>query len=349
MNTVRSIFVSDIHLGTRACQAERLVAFLRAYHAEHLFLVGDIVDFWAMNRSIHWSEAQNTVVQKVLRRARGGEHVMLIPGNHDEALRDYLGTEFGNIRIEAEWVHATADGRRLLLVHGDAFDQVTRHHRWVALLGDVAYNLLVRLNVTLSWLRRQLGRPGYWSLAGYAKRRVKRALEFIYDYEASVIHAVRERGLDGVICGHIHCAAIKEVGGLTYVNCGDWVDSCTAIVEHLDGRLELVDWGAESRDATPPWISDSAAPVPAASPAAALRAFESEAGQRRADASLAHAACDAARHTHAGVPAPAAPQPADGAPARGPARHAPTFVRAAPHQAVPARPPADCKHAGARP
>ncbi|HRP97055.1 MAG TPA: UDP-2,3-diacylglucosamine diphosphatase [Rhodocyclaceae bacterium] len=244
MNTVRSLFVSDIHLGTRACQAERLVAFLRAYHAEHLYLVGDIVDFWAMNRSIHWSEAQNTVVQKVLRRARAGEHVMLIPGNHDEALRDYLGTEFGNIRIEGEWVHVTADGRRLLLVHGDAYDQVTRHHRWVALLGDVAYNLLVRLNVTLSWLRRQLGRPGYWSLAGYAKRRVKRALEFIYDYEASVIHAVRERGLDGVICGHIHCAAIKEVAGLTYINCGDWVDSCTAIVEHLDGRLELVDWGA---------------------------------------------------------------------------------------------------------
>jgi UDP-2,3-diacylglucosamine pyrophosphatase LpxH len=356
MNTVRSIFVSDIHLGTRACQAERLVAFLRAYHAEHLFLVGDIVDFWAMNRSIHWSEAQNTVVQKVLRRARGGEHVMLIPGNHDEALRDYLGTEFGNIRIEAEWVHATADGRRLLLVHGDAFDQVTRHHRWVALLGDVAYNLLVRLNVTLSWLRRQLGRPGYWSLAGYAKRRIKRALEFIYDYEASVIHAVRERGLDGVICGHIHCAAIKEVGGLTYVNCGDWVDSCTAIVEHLDGRLELVDWGAEPRDArgaTPPCVSDSAVHVPAASPAmslaAALRALDGEAGQRHADASLAHAACDAAPPAHAGVPASASPQPADGAPVRDPARRAPTFVRVVPPPAAPALPPADCGHAGARP
>lgn len=244
MNTVRSVFVSDIHLGTRACQAERLVDFLRAYQAEYLYLVGDIVDFWAMNRSIYWSEAQNTVVQKVLRRARGGEHVMLIPGNHDEALRDYVGTEFGNIRIEAEWVHTTADGRRFLLVHGDAYDQVTRHHRWVAMLGDVAYNVLVRMNVMLSWLRRHIGRPGYWSLAGYAKRRVKRALEFIYDYESSVIHAVRERELDGVICGHIHCAANREVDGLMYVNCGDWVDSCTAIVEHLDGRLELVDWGA---------------------------------------------------------------------------------------------------------
>ncbi|MEW6677337.1 MAG: UDP-2,3-diacylglucosamine diphosphatase [Pseudomonadota bacterium] len=247
MPMVRSIFISDVHLGTRACQAERLLDFLREYPSQHLFLIGDIIDFWGMSRSIHWSTAQNTVVQKVLRRARHGERVMLIPGNHDEALRDYCDTAFGDIHVSREHVHVTADGRRLLLVHGDDFDQVTRYHRWVAVLGDMAYNLLVRLNVWLSRLRRLFGIAGYWSLAGYAKRKVKTALQFIFDFEDSVMHHVRERGLDGVICGHIHWAALKEKEGLLYANCGDWVDSCTAIVEHEDGRLELVDWAHLSR------------------------------------------------------------------------------------------------------
>ena len=247
MPAVRSVFISDVHLGTRACQAERLLDFLREHPAQHLYLVGDIIDFWSMSRSIHWSAAQNTVIQKVLRRARHNELVILVPGNHDEALRDYCETAFGDIRLEREFIHVTADGRRLLLVHGDDFDQVTRYHRWVAILGDVAYNLLVRVNGWLSWARRMLGIAGYWSLAGYAKRQVKTALQFIFDFEDSVIHHVRERGLDGVICGHIHWAALKEVDGVVYANCGDWVDSCTAIVEHEDGRLELVDWGAVSR------------------------------------------------------------------------------------------------------
>ena len=251
MPQVRSIFLSDIHLGTRACQADALIQFLREYSAERLYLIGDIIDFWAMSRSIHWSAAQNTVVQKLLRRARHGEQIVLIPGNHDEALRDYLGSQFGDVTLQGEAVHVLADGRRFLLVHGDEFDTVTRYHRWVAVLGDVSYNLLVRVNVWLSWLRRHLGRPGYWSLAGYAKRKVKSALQFVFDFEQSVVHSARERGLDGVICGHIHCAAIKQVSGLTYVNCGDWVDSCTAIVEHGDGRLELIEWGARHRAATP--------------------------------------------------------------------------------------------------
>lgn len=245
MPSVRSIFLSDIHLGTRACQAERLLDFLREHPAENLFLIGDVVDFWAMSRGICWTPAQNTVVQKVLRRARHGENVVLIPGNHDEALREYVGTSFGDIRVEMEYVHTTADGRRYLLVHGDEFDQVTRYHRWVAVLGDVSYNLLVRLNLWLSWLRRTLRRPGYWSLAGYAKRKVKKAINFIFDFEDSVLHHARERGMNGVICGHIHWATIKQQDGLDYINCGDWVDSCTAIVEHADGRLELVYWQGE--------------------------------------------------------------------------------------------------------
>jgi UDP-2,3-diacylglucosamine pyrophosphatase LpxH len=247
MPHVRSVFLSDIHLGTRGCQAARLLDFLREHPADHVYLIGDIIDFWSMSRSIYWSAEQNTVVQKLLRRARHGEQVVLVPGNHDEALREYHGVVFGDIRIENEVVHETADGRHFLLVHGDEFDQVTRYHRWVALIGDMAYNLLVRVNMGLSWIRRRCGRAGYWSLAGYAKRKVKKAMEFIFEFEGSVVRHARSRGLDGVICGHIHWAAIKQVEGLTYVNCGDWVDSCTAIVEHEDGRLEMVEWSAMSR------------------------------------------------------------------------------------------------------
>ncbi|HZV53442.1 MAG TPA: UDP-2,3-diacylglucosamine diphosphatase [Rhodocyclaceae bacterium] len=237
---VRAIFLSDVHLGTRGCQADRLLDFLKAHEAEYLFLLGDIIDFWAMRRGVHWSPAQNTVIQKVLRRARHGEKVFLVPGNHDEALREHDGTAFGGISIVREYIHTAADGRRYLLIHGDEFDQVTRYHRWVALLGDLGYNALVRINGWLSWLRRRLNIPGYWSLAGYAKRKVKTAVSFIFDFEDSVAHAVRERGLDGVICGHIHSASLRQIGQISYINCGDWVDSCSAVVEHLDGRVELI-------------------------------------------------------------------------------------------------------------
>jgi UDP-2,3-diacylglucosamine pyrophosphatase LpxH len=243
--SVRSIFLSDIHLGTRACQAERLLDFLRDYESERLFLVGDIVDFWAMNRGIYWSTAQNTVVQKILKRARHGSEVVFIPGNHDEALREYVGTSFGEIRLEQELIHTAADGQRYLLIHGDEFDQVTKYHRWIAVLGDQAYGVLVHLNSLVSWSRRRLGISGYWSLSGYAKRKVKTAVSFIFDFEDSVVHRVKQRGMDGVICGHIHAAAIKELDGIHYLNCGDWVDSCTAIVEHLDGRMELIKWGVQ--------------------------------------------------------------------------------------------------------
>ena len=245
MPEVRSIFLSDIHLGTRACQADRLLDFLREYESEHLFLVGDIVDFWGMSRGIYWSTAQNTVVQKILRRARHGSDVVFIPGNHDEALREYVGTSFGEIRLAEELIHTAADGRRYLLIHGDEFDQVTKYHRWIAVLGDHAYGILVSINGLVSWLRRRLGVSGYWSLSGYAKRKVKTAVSFIFDFEESVAHCVKSRGVDGVICGHIHAAAIKELDGIRYLNCGDWVDSCTAIVEHLDGRMELIEWGIQ--------------------------------------------------------------------------------------------------------
>jgi len=247
--TVRSIFLSDIHLGTRACQADRLLDFLKAHDADHVFLIGDILDLWAMKRrGVYWSTAQNTVVQKILKRARQQAQVIFIPGNHDEAAREHVGTSFGNIRVVMDYEHVAADGKRYLLLHGDEFDQVTRYHRWIAILGDHAYALLVRLNIGLSWLRRTLGVPGYWSLAGFAKRKVKSAVSFIFDFEAAVARHGRERGVTGVICGHIHAAAIRDVEGITYINCGDWVDSCTAIVEHLDGRMELIAWASRPRD-----------------------------------------------------------------------------------------------------
>jgi UDP-2,3-diacylglucosamine pyrophosphatase LpxH len=268
MPHVRSIFLSDIHLGTRACQAHRLLDFLREYESDHLFLVGDIIDLWAMRRGVYWSGAQNTVVQKVLKRARHGTRVVFVPGNHDEALREYVGTSFGDIQLVREYLHTAADGKRYVLLHGDEFDQVTRYHHWVAVLGDISYNALVRVNLLLSLARRTLGVPGYWSLAGYAKRKVKSAVSFIYNFEEAVVHNVRQMGLDGVICGHIHSAGIKQIGGLTYINCGDWVDSCTAIVEHHDGRMELLDWGHADAGSTPAALPPASAPGLSQTPAA---------------------------------------------------------------------------------
>ncbi len=239
-NSVRSLFLSDIHLGTRACRAEELLSLLRDYDCENIFLVGDIIDFWAMSRGIYWPELQNTVVQKILKKARHGARIYLIPGNHDEALREYIGSAFGDINLVRDYVHTAADGQRYLLLHGDEYDQVTAHHRWVSILGDISYTWLVHVNRLLSLLRRKFGVSGHWSLADYAKRNVLHAVSFISNFEESVVHGARQRNLDGVICGHIHTPAIKQINGLTYINCGDWVDSCTAIVEHYDGRMELV-------------------------------------------------------------------------------------------------------------
>ena len=277
MQAVRAIFISDVHLGTRACQAESLLAFLREHESEYLYLLGDIIDFWAMNRSVQWAGAHNTVVQKVLRRARHGCKVFFIPGNHDEALREYAGVAFGDIRVESEWIHETLDGRRYWLVHGDEYDQVTRHHRWVAVLGDVSYNALVRINLVLSRVRRLLRRPGYWSLAGYAKQKVKKAVSFIFDFEDAVAHAAAQRGVDGVVCGHIHSAADRRIGNVRYLNCGDWVDTCSAIVEHFDGRIEVVHWGVHGA---------TASPAPLALPALPSPAVEAERPRRRERAEL---------------------------------------------------------------
>jgi UDP-2,3-diacylglucosamine pyrophosphatase LpxH len=237
---VRSVWLSDIHLGTRDCQAEALLAFLDAVDCEFLYLVGDIIDFWRLERAPHWPQRHSDVIRAVLSKARAGCTVTLIPGNHDEYLRRFCDLQLGNMLVVREAVHRTADGRLLLMLHGDEFDGVTRYHRWVARTGDVGYELLLTVNRWFNTARRILGFP-YWSLSAYVKWKVKRAVDFVVDFEQAVAREAVRRGMDGVVCGHIHRAALRDVQGVLYANTGDWVESCTALVEHGDGTLELLD------------------------------------------------------------------------------------------------------------
>ena len=242
---VRSVFISDIHLGTAGCQAQALLDFLRVTRCDYLYLVGDIVDGWQLKRRWFWPQAHNDVVQKVLRAARKGTRVVFVPGNHDEFARRYDGHDFGGIAVMHECVHITADGRKLWVTHGDLFDGVIQCAKWLAYLGDQAYEFTLRLNSTLNNLRGRLGLP-YWSLSQYLKHKVKRAVSYVSDFETAVAHEAKRRGLDGVVCGHIHRAEMREIDGVLYCNDGDWVESLTALVEHSDGRLELIDWSTRA-------------------------------------------------------------------------------------------------------
>lgn len=237
----RSLFISDIHLGTRGSQAEKLIDFLRFHEADTVYLVGDIVDGWALRSNWHWPQAHNDVIQKLLRKARKGTRLIYIPGNHDEFLRDYYGSHFGGVEVVEHTIHTAADGRRFLVTHGDLFDIVIKHARWVAHLGDRAYDFAIFANTLFNRLRRLFGLP-YWSLSKWAKSRVKNAVNFIGDFERVLIVEAGRSGTDGVICGHIHHAAIRVENGFTYMNCGDWVESCTALAEHEDGRFEIITW-----------------------------------------------------------------------------------------------------------
>ena len=240
----RAVFISDIHLGTRGCKAEFLLDFLKQTSCERLYLVGDVVDGWRLKRAWYWPQAHNDVVQKLLRKARKGTRVIYVPGNHDEAFRDYCGVHFGGVEVRSDDVYETPEGRRFLVTHGDAFDGIVRYHRWLALLGDWAYNAALALNTLVNRLRRRLG-FGYWSLSAFLKLKVKNAVQFIADFEQAVADEARRRGVDGVICGHIHHAEIRDIDGIAYMNDGDWVESCTALVEHPDGRFEILRWAEE--------------------------------------------------------------------------------------------------------
>jgi UDP-2,3-diacylglucosamine pyrophosphatase LpxH len=237
----RTIWLSDIHLGTRGCKAEYLIDFLRHNYAATLYLVGDIVDGWRLKKSWYWPQAHNDVVQKLLRMVRKGSRVIYVPGNHDEWLRDYTLLHFGGVEVLDEAVHVTADGRRLLVIHGDAYDTVVKHAKSLASLVDNAYTAALYINRHFNLIRRVLG-YNYWSLSAYLKLRVKNAVQYIASFAEALSDEARRRGFDGVVCGHIHHAEIRDVGGVLYCNDGDWVESCTALVEHFDGRLEILSW-----------------------------------------------------------------------------------------------------------
>jgi UDP-2,3-diacylglucosamine pyrophosphatase LpxH len=237
----RTIWISDTHLGTPGCNADMLFDFLKHTDSETLYLVGDIIDGWRLKRSWYWHPRHNDVIRRILKKAKKGTRVIYIPGNHDEALRPYVGLNLGGVELCADAVHVTADGRRLLVMHGDEFDGVVLYARWLAFLGDKAYAAILQLNIWFNIIRRKLDLP-YWSLSAYIKHRVKKAVEFISRYEAAVARAAVERGVDGVVCGHIHNAEILPFGDVHYYNDGDWVESCTALVEHFDGRMEILRW-----------------------------------------------------------------------------------------------------------
>ncbi len=240
-NHYRTLFLSDVHLGTRGCQADLLLDFLKYNEADTVFLVGDIIDGWRLKSGWYWPQSHNDVVQKLLRQVRKGVKMYFVPGNHDEFARDFTGIFFGGVEVLEHAFHTTADGKRLLIIHGDQFDVVVKHARWLAFLGDWAYDFALWANLWLNKIRRSLG-FSYWSLSAWAKLKVKNAVSFIGAFEEALTDAARRHHADGVVCGHIHHAAIRDMDGIMYVNTGDFVESCTAVAEHQDGRLEILRW-----------------------------------------------------------------------------------------------------------
>jgi UDP-2,3-diacylglucosamine pyrophosphatase LpxH len=230
-----------LHLGTKACQAEAFLDFLRTSDADRIYLIGDIVDFWRIKRGVYWPQTHNDVLQKLLRKARKGTEIIFIPGNHDEAMGDYCGSKFGGITIVPNTIHVGRDGRRYLVMHGGEFDVVVRYTRWLALFGDWSYTLALWANIHLNVIRRFLGLP-YWSLSAYLKQQVKRAVNYIGEFEKALAKEAKRYDAQGVICGHIHRAAMRQVGEVLYINTGDWVESCTAVAETQEGALEIIRW-----------------------------------------------------------------------------------------------------------
>ncbi|MDH2432195.1 UDP-2,3-diacylglucosamine diphosphatase [Pokkaliibacter sp. MBI-7] len=239
--SVRSIWISDTHLGSKGCQAELLTEFLKHHDCEQLYLVGDIIDGWRMRKGVYWPQSHSNVLRRILTMAKRGTRVTYVTGNHDEFLRRYSTLQLGNITLTDEAEHVTAKGERLLILHGDMFDVITRYHRWLAFLGDSAYEMLLILNRWLNDLRRRFG-FGYWSLSAYLKHKVKKAVNFIGEFEEALAHECHKRNFDGVVCGHIHHAEIRDIGKVRYLNCGDWVESCTALVEDMQGEISLIAW-----------------------------------------------------------------------------------------------------------
>ena len=237
----RAIFISDVHLGFSGCSAQYLLDFLRSTSCDYLYLVGDIIDIWQMKKRLHWPQAHNDVVRTILGKAKHGTKIYYVPGNHDELLRDYEGMVFGNLEIMSERIHETKHGKRFLVMHGDQFDSVVKHSKILALIGSALYEMLLNLNSLVSYVRRKMG-FSYWSLAKTVKNKVKKAVNYISNFETALAYAANKHGVDGVVSGHIHRAEITTIEDIIYCNCGDWVESCTALVETNDGNLELLHW-----------------------------------------------------------------------------------------------------------
>lgn len=237
----RTIWISDVHLGTTGCQAARLLEFLRATESDTLYLVGDIIDGWQLKRRWYWDQVHNNVVQTVLKKARKGTEVIFVPGNHDEAVRQFIDLDFGGIRIRDELVHTTAQGKRMLVLHGDRFDGVIACAKWLAYVGDSLYTVILKFNQWFNGWRARAGLP-YWSLSQYLKLKVKNAVNYISSFEDALAAEAQKKGLDGVICGHIHKPEIRDINGIKYCNDGDWVESLSALVETTEGELKIVYW-----------------------------------------------------------------------------------------------------------
>lgn len=235
----RSIFISDVHLGTRHSNAERLLDFLKSTEADRYYLIGDIIDGWMMRKKIYWPQAHNNVVQYFLKQSKKSVQIIYVTGNHDEFLREYSGTIMGNIKIVDNIIHTGIDGKRYLVIHGDQFDIVTMNAKWLTHIGSWAYDYMITLNSKLQWLFVKLNIKGF-SLSAWAKSSVKEAVNFIGDYENVVAEYANKRCVDGVICGHIHHVNIRDIENIKYMNTGDWVESCTAIVEHENGKFEII-------------------------------------------------------------------------------------------------------------
>jgi UDP-2,3-diacylglucosamine pyrophosphatase LpxH len=254
--SARTVWLSDVHLGSRACRVHVLLDFLRRTPCEQLYLVGDIVDLESLRHSFYWPASHMEVLQTIVRMSREGTRVVYIPGNHDDELRAFAGATYGNIEVAREAIHTTRGGRRLLVTHGDQFDAVVRSRSLGVLLGGFACRRLLELNRFVHWLHDLFGRP-YWSLAQHVKSRFGPGMRYIERYQRATLEAAREAGVDGVVCGHIHNADLTEVDGLVYCNDGDWVESCTALVEDQAGELSLVRWrpsaAAIKASASMPW------------------------------------------------------------------------------------------------
>ncbi|MCC6466589.1 MAG: UDP-2,3-diacylglucosamine diphosphatase [Planctomycetes bacterium] len=262
----RTVWLSDIHLGTKFCRVERLVQFLKAVRCDCLYLVGDIIDVWSMRRKWHWPKDHTEVVRRILKRDLKGTRIIFVPGNHDELFRAYHGLQFGGVEIRNEVIHTTADGRKALVVHGDVFDAIVRHHRLITMVGDWLYDVLLAVNVHFNTLRRWMG-FGHWSLSNYVKQRVKKVISFISSFEEALARYARQKQVSVVVCGHIHHPELRDVDGIQYANCGDWVENCSAVVEHHDGRLEMLRFGPEG---PMPAVLEDDEPAPTEDPHADL-------------------------------------------------------------------------------